>query len=450
MSKRGKQHATILHISDPYDVRKGVEMKIDAETGQYINVPRCLLGFIPISSAASVTDREVESDLAPNLPIGDKSNPVISSPYEVSHEIHVEIDINSQTGFKGLPPEWESMLIKNKISKEDVIKNPQQVLDVINFMNEPGKTGNPTKDSIIQNDSSLPPIEKVLKKVNPHTFLQKITKIDEGSTCVIYTAFYPEINSIVAMKEMFLTPKNESLLLEETRIMAAMQHKNIVKFHSAYRVDDTLWILMEYMNGGSLTNVAQYCDCQEPHIAYFAREVLQALDYMHKHNKIHRDIKTDNVLLNKEGEVRLADFGYTAQLQVSTDFRKSVVGTPYWMAPELIRGQQYSFPVDIWSLGIMCREMAEGEPPFVDLPPMRALIKIVSEDGIPEISNIDQRSPEFLDFLDRCLKRDPQMRSTAESLLQHPFIQMACDIKYIPPLIELASELSKDDQFEDF
>lgn len=447
MNQKKSKHPTMLHISDPYDVRKGVEMKVDAETGGYTNVPRCLIGFVPI---ASVTDTEIENDLAPSLPIGDKSNPVISSPYEVSHEIHVEIDLNSQTGFKGLPPEWESMLKKNKISKEDVIKNPQQVLDVINFMNEPGKTGNPTKEATTKDESTLPPIETVLKNVNPHTFLQNIEKIDEGSTCVIYTAFYPEINSTVAMKEMFLTQKNESLLLEETRIMATMHHKNIVKFHSAYRVDDTLWILMEYMNGGSLTNVAQYCDCQEPHIAYFAREVLQALDYMHKHNKIHRDIKTDNVLLNKEGEVRLADFGYTAQLQVSTDFRKSVVGTPYWMAPELIRGLQYSFPVDIWSLGIMCREMAEGEPPFVDLPPMKALIRIVSDEGIPEISNKDQRSPEFLNFLDLCLKRDPQMRATADELLHHPFIQMACDIRYIPPLIELASELSKDDQFDDF
>ena len=113
---------------------------------------------------------------------------------------------------------------------------------------------------------------------------------------------------------MILHKKNEKAVLEETSLIASMQHENIVKFYSAYRIDSTLWILMEYMDGGSLTNVAAYCECQEPHIAYFAREILKALNYMHKHNRIHRDIKTDNVLLKADGEVRLADFGYTAQL----------------------------------------------------------------------------------------------------------------------------------------
>ncbi|OHT11610.1 STE family protein kinase [Tritrichomonas foetus] len=434
-------------ISNPYDVKKGVEMKIDSETGQYINVPRCLLGFIPMSSTASVSnDGDIDSQLVPDLPLGSNTNPVISAPYDISHEIHV--DYNAETGFSGLPPEIAAMLKKNEISKAEVMKNPQDVLDVINFLHEPGKTGMPNQPPPPEPEK-LPSLESILKPENPNSFLQQVEKLDEGSTCTIYSAFSPEINETVAMKEMALTEKNQKLLLEETRIMAAMSHKNIVKFYSAYRVNSTLWILMELMDGGSLTNVATYCDCQEPHIAYFAREVLQALEYMHSHHKIHRDIKTDNVLLKANGEVRLADFGYTAQLSASSECRKSVVGTPYWMAPELIKSQPYTFSVDIWSLGIMCRELAEGEPPYVEVPPMKALYMIVSS-GIPEISDKESRSPAFLDFLDKCLCLEPEKRPTAKELLKHPFIQMACEMKFIPPLIKLASELAMTEEFNDF
>jgi serine/threonine protein kinase len=206
---------------------------------------------------------------------------------------------------------------------------------------------------------------------------------------------------------------------------------------------------MELMDGGSLTNVATYCECQEPHIAYFMREVLKALDYMHKRNKIHRDIKTDNVLLKKNGEVKLADFGYTAQLSSEEECRKSVVGTPYWMAPELIKSKPYSFAVDIWSLGIMCRELAEGEPPYVEVPPMRALYLIVSS-GIPPISSPEKRSPELMDFLDKCLMMDPTQRATAAQLLEHPFLRTAAHRDQIPSLIKLAEELSSAEDFNEF
>jgi p21-activated kinase 1 len=206
---------------------------------------------------------------------------------------------------------------------------------------------------------------------------------------------------------------------------------------------------MEYMDGGSLTNVATFCDCQEPHIAYFAREILRGLKYMHEHNKIHRDIKTDNVLLTSTGIVKLADFGYAAQLTSPNDSRKSIVGTPYWMAPELIKALPYSFPVDIWSLGILCRELAEGEPPFVEFPPMRALYMIVTQ-GIPDISNKEARSPAFLDFIGKCLTVDPEKRATAAQLLEHPFLKLACNVQYIPPLLRLAKDRAEKEEFDGF
>lgn len=275
----------------------------------------------------------------------------------------------------------------------------------------------------------------------------KYEKINEGSTCTVYTALYND--KLIAVKEMVLTAKNESVLIQETNLMAQMKHPNIIGFYGAYRVGQMLWILMEYMTGGSLTNIATYCECQEPHIAYFAREVLKSLQYMHSENKIHRDIKTDNVLLTAEGEVKLADFGYAAQLGNSNEFRKSIVGTPYWMSPELIKATPYSFSVDIWSLGILCRELAEGEPPYVDIPPMKALYFIMSQ-GIPPISNKETRTSNFLDFLDSCLQPDPKTRPSATELLQHPFIKTACEVKYIPPLLSLAQQIAAEDDFEEF
>ncbi|OHT08288.1 STE family protein kinase [Tritrichomonas foetus] len=435
-------------ISQPYDVREGVKMTIDAETGQFLNVPRCLQGFIPISATGTyANDADIDESLAPSLPVGDSKNPVISSLYDLSHEIHVSYDV--EHGFTGLPPEWESIIKKSDLSKEDIERNPQNVITVINFLQDPNQNANAAPVEAIQSASQLPSLDSILQKVNPHTFLQEITKIDEGSTCIVYSAKDPKTGKTIVMKEMELTEKNQRLLLEETRIMAAMQHPNIVGFHSAYRVDNILWLLMEYMDGGSLTNVATYCECQEPHIAYFARETLKALAYMHENNKIHRDFKTDNVLLTAEGEVKLADFGYTAQLAAANECRKSVVGTPYWMAPELIKAQSYTFSVDIWSLGIMCRELAEGEPPYVEVAPMKALYRIVS-DGIPEISNRESRSPEFLDFLDRCLALNPEQRPKANDLLNHPFLQQACEMKFIPPLINLANDLAAKEDYNDF
>ena len=429
-------------ISAPYSVKKGVNVTFDQETGRYRDVPLTMIGVIPKDSTENIIDDDsIDKALIPHTITTTSGGLEISEPIAVQHKVHVDIDADS--GFVGLPPEWESVLKRSNVSKEDVVNHPQEVIDALNFMQNPQIAPAPELPVI----RPLPPLEKILKLEDPHPLLQNLTKLDEGSTCVVYNAIYQ--GKHVAVKEMQLNAKNERLLLNETRLMASMDHPNIVQFGAAYRVDQSLWLIMELMEGGSLTNIATYCDCQEPHIAYFAREILQALAYMHSQNKIHRDIKTDNVLLTNDGHVKLGDFGYTAQLEYSSQNRKSIVGTPYWMAPELIRSQPYSFPVDIWSLGILCRELAEGEPPYVEVPPMRALFLIVSQ-GIPPISDRERRSPEFLDFVESCLKSDPSKRPTAEELLKHPFLKKACDIKYIPPLQKLASDLASKEEFDNF
>jgi p21-activated kinase 1 len=392
-------------------------------------------------------DGSVDRSLLPGMGPSVVHGVTVSGPTDVVHSVHV--DANSELGLANLPPELEKVLKAAHIGKQEVVSNPQATVDALNFIRNQNVVAAPPPAQVVApaDDGSLPALESFLRSDDPRTFLKDLKKLDEGSTCVVYTATFQ--GKTIAVKEMMLNEKNERILLDETRLMAGMSCPNIVGFHSAHRVGEVLWILMELMDGGSLTNIATFCECQEAHIAYFAREVLKGLKYMHDHNKIHRDIKTDNVLIRGDGVVKIADFGYTAQLSSSGESRKSIVGTPYWMAPELIKSLPYSVPVDIWSLGIMCRELAEGEPPFVDFPPMRALFLIVSQ-GIPEISNKESRSPIFLDFLNRCLTTDPDKRGKAGELLDHAFLKQACDIKHVPALLTLAKELAQKEEFDDF
>jgi len=219
-------------------------------------------------------------------------------------------------------------------------------------------------------------------------------------------------------------------------------HENVVQYKGAFLQDSQLWIVLEYLNGGSLAEVVSICRMTEPQIAAVCKEVLKALKFIHSLKRIHRDIKSDNILLGTSGQVKLADFGYCAQLTESTKKRNSVVGTPYWMAPELIRGQEYSTSVDIWSLGIATLEMAEGEPPYMEFPPLRALF-LIATSGSPGVKEPSKWSDAFKDFLQVCMAIDPEERLSANELLKHPFLKMACPLKNLVPLIKKTKEVMK-------
>ena len=161
-------------------------------------------------------------------------------------------------------------------------------------------------------------------------------------------------------------------LKNELAMQRLCNHKNLVGLRDCFLWDNRLWIAMELMDAGCLTEIlGRDIDFKEKYIAYVCVNILQALSYLHRNNKLHRDIKSDNVLINSKGEIKLGDFGFAIGLTKEHDRRKSVVGTPFWMAPELIRGAEYNGSVDIWSLGITCLEMADGEPPYYREPPLR-------------------------------------------------------------------------------
>jgi len=184
------------------------------------------------------------------------------------------------------------------------------------------------------------------------------------------------------------------------------------------------------MEGGNLTQAlenyaATNTRLTEPQISYIMLQSLKALSFIHSVARIHRDIKSDNLLMGAKGEVKIADFGNAVQLGSEDEKRSTMCGSPYWMAPEIINGKQYGREVDIWSLGIMLMECCDLQPPYILEPPSTALY-LISSKPVPPLREADMWSAELKQFLSLCLQRDPNKRPQAIELLQHPFLHRAC------------------------
>lgn len=273
---------------------------------------------------------------------------------------------------------------------------------------------------------------------DPTKLYRNLSKIGQGASGGVYTAYHAQTNENVAIKQMNLEqqPKKE-LIINEILVMKESSHQNIVNFIDSYLLQGDLWVVMEYMEGGSLTDVVTYNIMSEGQIGAVCREVLQGLEHLHSKGVIHRDIKSDNILLSMNGDIKLTDFGFCAQINESNSKRTTMVGTPYWMAPEVVSRKEYGPKIDIWSLGIMAIEMIEGEPPYLNESPIRALYLIVTN-GTPELKDPDSLTPVFDDFLKWSLKVDVEQRATATELLGHNFLKTADPVKNLAPLVKAA------------
>ncbi|XP_036750605.2 serine/threonine-protein kinase PAK 4 isoform X1 [Manis pentadactyla] len=278
-------------------------------------------------------------------------------------------------------------------------------------------------------------LQLVVDPGDPRSYLDNFIKIGEGSTGIVCIATVRSSGRLVAVKKMDLRKQQRrELLFNEVVIMRDYQHENVVEMYNSYLVGDELWVVMEFLEGGALTDIVTHTRMNEEQIAAVCLAVLQALAVLHAQGVIHRDIKSDSILLTHDGRVKLSDFGFCAQVSKEVPRRKSLVGTPYWMAPELISRLPYGPEVDIWSLGVMVIEMVDGEPPYFNEPPLKAM-KMIRDNLPPRLKNLHKVSPSLKGFLDRLLVRDPAQRATAAELLKHPFLTKAGPPASIVPLM---------------
>ncbi|KAG9331541.1 hypothetical protein JZ751_018851 [Albula glossodonta] len=278
-------------------------------------------------------------------------------------------------------------------------------------------------------------LQMVVDPGDPRTYLDHYIKIGEGSTGIVCIATVKSTGKLVAVKKMDLRKQQRrELLFNEVVIMRDYHHDNVVEMYNSYLVGDELWVVMEFLEGGALTDIVTHTRMNEEQIATVCLSVLKALSVLHTQGVIHRDIKSDSILLTHDGRIKLSDFGFCAQVSKEVQRRKSLVGTPYWMAPELISRLPYGPEVDIWSLGVMVIEMVDGEPPYFNEPPLKAM-KMIRDNLPPKLKNLHKVSPLLKGFLDRMLVRDPAQRATANELLKHPFLSKAGPPSCIVPLM---------------
>jgi serine/threonine kinase 3 len=277
---------------------------------------------------------------------------------------------------------------------------------------------------------------------NPVDLFNIMEKIGEGSYGSVYKAIHKRTGEIVSIKVVpFEDDYND--IIKEINFMKSIICPQVVRFFGSFIKDDAeLWIVMEYCAAGSVSDIMRLRKqtLTEDQIAVIIKSTLQGLVYMHSHMKIHRDIKAGNILLNAKGEAKLADFGVSGQLSDSTAKRNTVIGTPYWMAPEVIQENGYGVSADIWSLGITCIEMAQGHPPYNNIHPMRAIFVIPSRPP-PKLEQPDKFSEEFNNFIALCLVKKPEERMTASQLLETPFIKKAQSESLLEGIVNEAIDL---------
>lgn len=353
---------------------------------------------------------------------------------------HFHKPIESSQSMHNLSKSATSSTIASGSSVPDQNQNMKSAVSSGNLavVSTSGTSNNVNKqnaDQRLTHEQFRAALQMVVSRGDPRENLENFLKIGEGSTGTVCIATDKALHRQVAVKKMDLRKQQRrELLFNEVVIMRDYHHPNIVEMYDSFLVDDELWVVMEYLEGGALTDIVTHSRMDESQIATVCSQCLKPLEYLHSQGVIHRDIKSDSILLTADGRVKLSDFGFCAQVSQELPKRKSLVGTPYWMSPEVISRLPYGPEVDIWSLGIMIIEMVDGEPPFFNEPPLQAMRRI-RDMPPPKLKNSHKVSPRLQGFLERMLVRDPAQRATATELLKHPFLRQAQNPSILIPLM---------------
>eukprot|EP00924_Labyrinthula_sp_SR-Ha-C_P011357 snap_masked-scaffold_36-processed-gene-2.40-mRNA-1 protein AED:0.03 eAED:0.03 QI:53/0.66/0.75/1/1/1/4/46/427 len=400
----------------------------------------------------------------------------IGSPTRFEQPVHVKVDPSSTTGFTGLPPQMAALLGVSGISKQEYEQNPQEVYNVLNFhLKGPKKQSDDRwkknlQKKLRQKNSkrnlsakfalaagyakfNLPSENELKMEVDaavqirnedPFRAYTRMQQLGEGAGGVVYKVKSNQSSKVYALKSM-TSDKMDDVKNEIALQSLSTAHPNIVSLVESFLHDNKLYVVIELMDAGALTDMVldQAVNFTVKEISFVLREMLKGLAFMHAQYRLHRDIKSDNVLLDLNGRVKLADFGFAVSLTVDKDTRTSIVGTPYWMAPELVSGNNYDAKVDVgllrpvWSTSITGIEMAEKSPPLMadGTPPMRALFLIVKNPS-PKLQRPGSWSGGFVHFLKMGLMKKPSNRCTAEQLLMHPFMGERCKTREFAQFIK--------------
>ncbi|KAI9251736.1 kinase-like domain-containing protein [Sporodiniella umbellata] len=389
----------------------------------------------PPPNVVGVSETKYSKEL---YPLEDTStfNEKTNQESSLSYLVETKLALSKKLPPVGLDGQKKSIDMERERERERILREREKAAAKVSKKKEEQRFSTMTEVQIMEK------LRSVVSKGDPSESYQKVKSVGQGASGSVFVALSRATNTKVAVKQMDLSsqPRKE-LIVNEILVMKESQHSNIVNYLDSFLIgNNDLWVVMEYMEGGALTDVIDNNTAMtEQQIATVCLESVRGLHHLHSQNIIHRDIKSDNILLNGQGHVKISDFGFCAKLTDQKKKRATMIGTPYWMAPEVVKQKEYGAKVDIWSLGIMAIEMIEKEPPYLEEEPLKALY-LIATNGTPTLKNPQALSSELKSFLATCLCVDVSVRADTRQLLKGEFLKKAGPLEILAPLLKFRTK----------